>query len=73
MSKKKIIFNQHKKYDIFLEIVFINFFLKNNSISREIIESPGGPHHLSTIPLKNFHMFKIVESVINFSFKKISN
>jgi len=40
---------------------------------REIIESSGGPCHLFTIPLKNFHLFKIVESVINFYFKKISN
>ena len=40
---------------------------------QEIIESSGGPRHLSTIPLKNFHLFKIAESVINFCFKKISN
>ena len=33
----------------------------------------GGPHHLSTIPLKNFHLFKITESVINFYLKKFSN
>ena len=40
---------------------------------REIIESSGGPCHLSTIPLKNFHLFKIVESVINFYLKFFSN
>ena len=39
----------------------------------EIIESSGGPRHLSTIPLKNFHLFKIAESVINFCLKKFSN
>ena len=39
----------------------------------EIIEISGGPRHLSTIPLKNFHLFKIAESVINFCLKKISN
>ena len=32
----------------------------------EIIESFGGPCHLSTILLKNFHLFKIIESVISF-------
>ena len=39
----------------------------------EIIESSGRPRHLSTIPLKNFHLFKITKSVINFYLKKISN
>ena len=39
----------------------------------EIIESSGGPRHLSTIPLKNFHLFKIAKSVINFCLKKFSN
>ena len=41
--------------------------------SGKIIESFGEPHHLSTIPLKNFHLFKIAELVINFCLKKISN
>ena len=37
----------------------------------EKLYSPhGGPRHLSTIPLKNFHLFKIADSVINFYFKK---
>ena len=36
----------------------------------EIIGSSGGPRHLSTIPLKNFHLFKIAESVINLCLKK---
>ena len=39
----------------------------------EIIQSSGGPGHLSTIPLKNSHLFKITESVISFCLKKISN
>ena len=43
------------------------------SQKEEIIESFGGPRYLSTIPLKNFHLFKIVELVINFCLKKISN
>ena len=42
-------------------------------ITQEIIESSGGPCHLSTIPLKNFHLFKITDSVINFYLKKFSN
>ena len=36
----------------------------------EIIESSGRPRHLSTIPLKNFHLFKITKLVINFYLKK---
>ena len=36
---------------------------------REIKEFSGGPRHLSTIPLKNFYLFKIAESVINFCLK----
>ena len=39
----------------------------------EIIQYTGGPRHLSIIPLKNSHLFKIAESVINFRLKKISN
>ena len=39
----------------------------------EIIESSGGPRYLSTILLKNFYLFKIAESVINFCLKKCSN
>ena len=39
----------------------------------EIIESFGGPCHLSIILLKNFHLFKIAESVINLCLKKFSN
>ena len=41
--------------------------------SQEIIEFFGGSRHWSTIPLKNFYLFKIVESVINFCLKKFSN
>ena len=47
---------------------FSNYFTK-----REIIQSYGESRHLSTIPLKDFHLFKIIESVIGFYFKKISN
>ena len=39
----------------------------------EIIEFSGGPRHLSTILLKNFNLFKIAESVINFCLKIFSN
>ena len=38
----------------------------------EIIESYSGPRHLSTIPLKNFHLFKITVSVFNFCLKFFS-
>ena len=37
----------------------------------EIIESSSGSRHLSTILLKNYHLFKITESLINFCLKKI--
>ena len=40
---------------------------------REIIESSGGLRHLSIILLKNFNLFKIAESVINFYLKKFSS
>ena len=43
------------------------------SFIRKIIEFSGGSRHLSTIPLKNFHLFKIAESVINFYLKIFSN
>ena len=39
----------------------------------EIIESSGGPRHLSAIPLKAFYLFKMTKSIINFGLKKISN
>ena len=39
----------------------------------EIIELSGIPRNLSIILLKSFHLFKIIELVINFDFKKISN
>ena len=42
-------------------------------ILREVIQSSGEPRHLSTIPLKDSHLFKIVESVISFYFKKFYN
>ena len=42
-------------------------------LPREIIQSSGGPCHLSTIPLKDSYLFKIAKSVISFCFKKISN
>ena len=48
-------------------------FLLGGPSCGEIIESSGGPRYLSTIPLKNFHLFKIAESVINLCLKKISN
>ena len=33
----------------------------------------GKPRYLSTIPLKDFHLFKIVESIISFCLKKFSD
>ena len=40
---------------------------------RKTIEYFDGSCYLSTISLKNFHLFKIAELVINFCLKKISN
>ena len=39
----------------------------------EIIQYSDGPRHLLTIPLKDRHLFKIAESLINFRLKKFSN
>ena len=39
----------------------------------QTIQSFSRPRHLSTIPLKNFHLFKIVELVISFYFKNFFN
>ena len=39
----------------------------------EIIESSGGLRHSFTILLKNFYLFKIAETVINFCLKFFSN
>ena len=39
----------------------------------KIIKFSGGPHYLSTILLKYFYLFKIIESIINFYLKKFSN
>ena len=44
-----------------------NFLLSNRG---EIIKSSDELRYLSTIPLKNFHLFKIAKSVINFYLKK---
>ena len=54
---------------ILVQIFAVHFF----SILEEIIEYSGGPCHLSTILLKDFHLFKIAEPIINFCLKKISN
>ena len=48
-------------------------WFKGEGSGREIIEFFGGSCHLSTIPLKNFYLFKIAESVINFCLKNFSN
>ena len=48
--------------------------MKKVLIEGEIIQYPGGPHHLSIILLKDFYLFKIAESVISFCFfKKINS
>ena len=39
----------------------------------EIIQFSSGSLHLSTILLKDSHLFKIIELVISFCFNKISN
>ena len=54
---------------ISINISLFFIFLFCNKVG-EIIDSSCRSRHLSTIPLKNFHLFKIAESVINFYFKK---
>ena len=39
----------------------------------ETIQYSDGPRHLLIIPLKDCHLFKIAESLINFRLKKFSN
>ena len=39
----------------------------------EIIQYSDRSRHLLTIPLKDHHLFKIAESLINFRLKKFSN
>ena len=65
---------------IFLRLVFmacsdgrLSFIVIKGCYYGEIIEFSGGARYLSTISLKNFHLFKITESVINFCLKKFSN
>ena len=69
-----------KKSPFFLFLVWLCWyfsfsFLNKKKVSDigEIIESSDGSRHLFIIPLKNFHLFKLVESVINFNLKKNSN
>ena len=52
---------------------FFKTVLSSVSLVREIIKSSNRSRYLSTILLKNSHLFKIAESVISFYFKKISN
>jgi len=44
--------------------------MKKSNLGK-IIKFSGGLRHLSTIPLKIFHLFKIAESVINFYLKNL--
>ena len=48
-------------------------YLLSHPQQGEIIESSGGSRHLSTIPLKNFHLFKIAKLIINFCLKFFFN
>ena len=79
---KKSFYGKTKKTINILIIFFIfhksgvKTFLKliiNHCPKGEIIKSSSGPRHLSTIPLKNFHLFKITKSVINLCLKKKFN
>ena len=55
------------------EWVLLLIPLRSVTAAGEIMEPSDGPRHLSTISLKNFHLFKITELVINFCLKKFSN
>ena len=50
-----------------------NLFPWSESMEKLIIESFSGLRHLSTILLKDFNLFKIVESIINFCLKIFFN
>ena len=68
-------------YSLYFSLLFcllsvMQFFktvLSSVSLVREIIKSSNRSRYLSTILLKNSHLFKIAESVISFYFEKISN
>ena len=60
-------------WGVFLEAHFRAFPLCFLPIWGEIIQSSGGPRHLSTIPLKDSYLFKMAESVISFCLKIFSN
>ena len=55
--------------------MFIYFFIYfySHHVPQEIIQSSDEPYHLSTIPLKDFHLFKITMSVISFCLKFFYN
>ena len=59
-----------KKEELEISYTMPKTCLPSPSLSGEIIESSGRPRHLSIISLKNLHLFKIIESVINFYLKK---
>ena len=42
-------------------------------VSGEIIQSSGGPRHLFTIPLKDYHLFKIAELEFVFKHKLVTD
>ena len=51
--------------------LLLKFIVKSiHPNSRAIIQSSGRSRHLSTITLKDSHLFKIVESIISFCLKE---
>ena len=47
----------------------MDFISRKEPTEGEIIYSFGGPRHLSIIPLKDSHLFKIAELIISFYLK----
>lgn len=56
-----------------MNIFPILFSLVKTQVLEKLYSPHGGPRHLFTISLKDSHLFKIAESVINFCLKKIPN
>ena len=77
-NKQSLLMAKHKEQAQPPYLTFYLFQIKLSTatiicITGKIIVYSDGPRYLSTIPLKNFHLFKIAESVINFCLKKFSN
>ena len=70
-SKRKLFFGFFSKNKYSLAILENEFFKRRkNPFFEKLYSSHSRPYHLSTISLKDFHLFKITDSVISLCLKK---